>query len=137
MSKFVKFLRCFFFMMTRELVHGFKQRSLKRLRLCAAKLYVRTVGEVRKFALVLMGVFVCLAVLGAGCALLPIGIAIFIFNRSNNLMLSGIFLMASGAIFLLVPLTFILLLTSERLWMRLFRVREMVELASDSRRIEP
>jgi hypothetical protein len=130
MTKLVQLLRCFLLILIREFLQGFKERGFKKLRLNLAKFYVLSVQEARRLVLGLIGILVCLAALVAGCVLLPVGIAVVVYNHNNNLMLSGVIFCTAGAVFVLIPSVFLLVLTSERFWMRLFRVRKVVEFAS-------
>ncbi len=126
MNHVLSVLKFFLVMIFPKIFCDLKERGLNRVRLRAVKLYVQSVDVLRRLVLGLIAVFICLALMASGCVLLPIGVVILLYKHTQNVVVAGTVLASVGVGFLLVAMIVIVVLTSQRHWIRLFRIREIV-----------
>jgi hypothetical protein len=108
------------------LLRRYKALSLDLLNIRAATYYVRGVQATRTAALASLTAAGLIAVIGAGFAVLPVGLAVLIYGLSGSWVAPCALLLVLGALYLIVPLIILSRCMSERSWMRSFKVDELI-----------
>lgn len=104
-----------------------KQRAMLHLtRIKFATCYVKSVRTVRMMFLAYLGVTLFCLLLGCGFILLHVGL---FYHLTWSVPAKGLLLLALGGVYLLIAITALAFLTSERLWMRASRADKAVQRA--------
>lgn len=108
------------------LVRRYRRISLDLLKIKGAIYYVRGVQAARSISIVGLLVMGLIAVIGAGIALLPVGLAVLIYGWSGSWIAAGLTLLVLGALYVIVPVCIFRHFLSESEWMKMFKADELV-----------
>jgi hypothetical protein len=108
------------------LLRRYRQISLDLLKIKGAIYYVRGVQAARSVSIISLLVMGLIATIGAGLALLPIGLAVLIRGLGGSWIAAGLTVLVLGALYVIAPLCIFRHFMTERAWMTMFKTDELI-----------
>ena len=107
-----------------ELVESYIRTALDLLKIEAAITYLKIIKGTRRFFIVLALLVFCAVVFACGFLIIPIALLLFMPWEPQTKAIVGVII---GAAYILVPLIVVASLLSEKRWVRMSRVNELLK----------
>jgi|WetSurMetagenome_2_1015567.scaffolds.fasta_scaffold14245_3 hypothetical protein len=118
------------------LLKRYEQTALDLIKIRAAVYYVKAVQGARMAAMGFLALLGAIALVGAGLVILPVGLAVLLYVLLHSWIAPCVVLLVMGALYVIAPLYIVHRFLSERAWMRIFKVDDIIDRATGKPREE-
>jgi nitrate reductase gamma subunit len=107
----------------RKLIGSYVETTIDLLKIEAAIAYINGIKVTRRLFMVLCALVFCIVIIACGFLIIPIALCMFMpWSPETKAIVAIVF----GAVYVLVPLITIVMLLSEKRWMKMTRSDELI-----------